>query len=345
MNRILALRDKAKKDKKKIILPESGDKRVLKAASFMAGEGIADIILLGKKDEILSLAEKNGVSIDGIDIIDPLTYDRLGDIIQAYFDARKHKGITIEDAKKAVTENIINYAAVMTELGIADGFVAGACHTTSIMARSAIQCLKVDPKIGTVSGAFIIELSDSTMGAGGLFAFGDCAIVRKPSAEQLAGIAIATSDNFAKLFGIKPIVALLSYATKGSAGPKGTVGTVREALEIVNKKRPDILIDGELQLDSATVPEVAAIKCPDSSVGGKANVLIFPGLNAGNISYKLIQRLGKARAVGPMLQGLNKPCSDLSRGCSWEDVVDASAVTAIRAQRCVVKSSENVCKC
>jgi phosphate acetyltransferase len=331
MNRILALRDKARKQKKRIVLPEGEDNRVVKAASVIAAEGIADVYLLGKEDEVRKLAKENNVSLDGVNLIDPLTYDKRDEIIDAYFKLRERKGVTPEEAERTVMENLVFFAAVMTKLEIVDGFVAGANHKTSDVARAALHCLKLDKQIGTVSSSFIMEMENCPFGEDGLFAYGDCGVIPYPSTRQLVGIAIATSDLFRKLFGVEPRVAMLSYSTKGSA--KGeSVDSIREAIVRIKEKRPNLIIDGELQLDAAIVPDVARRKCPDSKVGGRANVLIFPNLDAGNISYKLSQRLGKARAVGPLMQGLDKPCSDLSRGCSWEDVVDTTAVTAVRAQ-------------
>lgn len=331
MSRILSLREKAKKERRKIVLPEGEDARIVKGASCVAAEGLADVIVLGKKDDVAKLAKDNSISLEGVDVIDPVSYERHNEIVNTYYELRKAKGITPEEAEKTVTENLVFYAALMTRLGIADGFVAGANHTTSDVARASIQCLKILREIGTVSSSFIMEMENCPFGENGLFAYGDCGIIPYPSAKQLVGIAIATSDLFKKLFGIEPRVALLSYSTKGSA--KGeSIEMIREALARIKEKRPDIKIDGELQVDSALVPEVAKLKCPDSEVAGRANTLIFPNLDAGNISYKLSQRLGNARAVGPLIQGLDKPCSDLSRGCSWEDVVDTTVVTAIRAQ-------------
>lgn len=331
MSRILELREKAKIEKKKIVLPEGEDARVVKAASFIAREGIADVCLLGKKEDIIALAKKENISLDKVDVIDPYSCPMKDEIVGRYYELRKHKGITEAEAEAVVMGNLIYFAAVMTSMDMADGFVAGACHTTSDVARAAIQCLKLDKNIGTVSSSFLMEITDSPFGENGLFSYGDCAIIPYPKARQLAGIAIATSDLFEKLFNVKPRVAMLSYSTKGSA-TSDSVNNVIEAVKKIKEKRPDIMVDGELQLDAAIVPEVAARKCPGSVVEGKANVLIFPNLDAGNISYKLTQRLARARAVGPIIQGLNKPCSDLSRGCSWEDVVDTATVTAIRAQ-------------
>jgi len=332
MNRILKLREKAKKEKRKIVLPEGEDKRTLKAASFISRESLADVCLLGKEEDINKLAKENGISLEGVGIIDPIDYDRHDEIINVYYEKRKNKGVTPESAEKIVMENLVFYAALMTNMSIADGFVAGASHTTSEVARAAIQCLKIDREIGTVSSSFIIELENCPFGENGLFAYGDCGIIPYPNTRQLAGIAIATSDMFHKLFNTEARVALLSYSTKGSAKAAESVENILKALQRIKTKRPDLMIDGELQLDAAIVPEVAKVKCPESDVAGKANVLIFPNLDAGNISYKLTQRLGNARAVGPIIQGLDKPCSDLSRGCSWEDIVDTTVVTAIRAQ-------------
>ncbi len=331
MSKILDLRERAKKDKKRIILPEGEDVRVLTAAVFLTKEGLADIFLLGDRGEIQKLAKKNSITLEGITVVDSLSHEKLAEVVNTYYEIRKHKGITPEDARDAVLDNLVNYAAIMTKMGIVDGFVAGAYYTTSSVARAAIQCFKLDKEIGTVSSSFIIELENCSFGESGLFAYGDCAVIPHPTSRQLVGIAIATSDTYHKLFDVVPRVAMLSYSTKGSA--KGsTTDSILAAIAEIKQKRPDLVVDGELQLDAAIVPEIAQIKCPDSDVGGKANVLIFPNLEAGNIAYKLTQRLGKARAVGPILQGLDKPCGDLSRGCSWEDIVDTVVVTAIRAQ-------------
>ncbi len=331
MSRILELREKAKKEKRKIILPEGEDARVLKAASVLAAENMEEVYTLGREGSVAALAKEHSISLDRVNIIDPVTFEKREEIINTYYELRKHKGMTPEEAEKIVMGKLVFYAAIMTRLEMADGFVAGACHTTSDVARAAIHCLKLDREIGTVSSSFIMELENCPYGEQGLFAFADCGIIPYPSAKQLVGIAISTSDIFRKLFNVEPRVALLSYSTKGSA--KGdSIDTIRTALAKIKEKRPNLMIDGELQVDAALVPEVAKIKCPDSNVAGKANVLIFPNLDAGNISYKLTQRLGRSRAVGPLVQGMNKPCSDLSRGCSWEDVVDTTVVTAIRAQ-------------
>ena len=332
MNRILSLREKAKKEKRKIVLPEGEDKRVVKAAAFLVREKLAEVLLLGKESDVCKLAEENEISLEKVRVIEPFVYDKREEIINTYDEKRKHKGITLESAREIVMGNFVFFAASMTGMGLADGFVAGASHTTSDVARAAIQCLNLDKGIGTVSSSFIMELMNCPFGEDGLFAYGDCGIIPYPNARQLAGIAIATSDMFQKLFNIRARVAMLSYSTKGSARASESVENILKAIDRIKVKRPNLIIDGELQLDAAIVPEVAERKCPGSDLAGNANVLIFPNLDAGNISYKLTQRLSNARAVGPIIQGLDKPCSDLSRGCSWEDVVDTAVVTAIRAQ-------------
>jgi len=331
MKRILELREKAKKELKTIVLPEGEDKRVVEAAGFVAAGKLANIILLGDKDKAAKLAKERGVSLDEVIMIDPILHDKKDEIINEYYEKRQYKGITREDAEKTLMENYVYYAAMMTKMELADGFVAGASHTTSDVARASIHCLKFDREIGTVSSSFIMELENCPYGEDGLFAYGDCAIIPNPTSRQLSGIAIATGDMFKKLFGVEPRISLLSYSTKGSANSE-SVETVLAALKKIKEKRPDLMVDGELQLDAAVVPEVAKRKSPKSNVAGKANVLIFPNLDAGNISYKLTQRLAKARVVGPIIQGLDKPCSDLSRGCMLDEVVDTTVVTAIRAQ-------------
>ena len=331
MRRIFALREKAKKQKKKIVLPEGEDLRVLTGAAFLEKEKIAHVYVLGKEEDVEKMAKENSIDLTGVTIINPFTHDKRKEIIDDFYNLRKLKGVTPEEAEKILMENFIYYGAMMVRQGTADGFVAGASHPTSDVARASIQCLRLDREIGTVSSCFIMEMEDCPFGEDGMFAYADCAVIPNPNKRQLAGIAVASSDLFKGLFCVDPRVAMLSFSTKGSA--KSISGeNIAEALKRIKEKRPNLMIDGELQLDAAIVPEVAKRKCPDSIVGGKANVLVFPNLDAGNISYKLTQRLGKSRAVGPIILGLDKPCSDLSRGCSWEDVVDTAVVTVLRAQ-------------
>ncbi|OGX16020.1 MAG: phosphate acetyltransferase [Omnitrophica WOR_2 bacterium RBG_13_41_10] len=300
---------KAKANPKTIVLPEYKDERVVQAYHFVQKEGIANVILL-TEDKIL-----------------PQEKERY---IQEFCEMRKAKGMDIESARK-IFEDPLYYAAMMTREGKADGFVAGASHTTSDVARAAIHCLGVDERINIACSCFIMDVPNCIYGENGVFFFADCGIVPEPNPRQLACIALTSAELAIKVLDFVPRIALLSYSTHGSAKGK-YVEEIKEALKILREMSPHIIADGELQVDAAIVPEVAQIKYPDSILGGKANVLIFPNLEAGNISYKLVQRLANARAIGPLILGLNKPCSDLSRGCSAEDVIDCVAVTAIRAQ-------------
>lgn len=309
MDTVGLIHERAKSKLKTIVLAEYGDKRVVEAAKIIEKEKIANVLLLTK------------------DKIDSCVKERY---IEEFCQIRKAKGMTVDIARK-LFEDTLYYAAMMAREGAADGFVAGASHTTSDIARAAIHCLGIDPRINIASSCFIIAVPDCNYGENGTFVFADCGIIPEPNPRQLACIAVASAELAAKVLNITPKVALLSYSTKGSAKGRG-IEKIDEALLLVKQMSPDLIIDGELQVDTAIIPEVAKIKYPDSVVGGQANVLIFPDLEAGNIGYKLVQRLAKARAIGPLLIGLNKPCSDLSRGCYVSDVVDCVAVTAIRAQ-------------
>lgn len=309
MDTIELIRQRAGFKLKTIALPEYADRRVAEAARIIEKEKIANVLLLSQ---------------DKVSSSDRQRY------IEEFYQIRKAKGLTLDMSAK-LFEDTLYCAAMMTREGKADGFVAGASHTTSDMARAAIHCLGIDSRINIACSCFIMIVPDSIYGENGTFVFADCGIVPEPNARQLACISIASSEFSAKVLNIIPRAALLSYSTKGSAKTK-SAEKIREALNLVKEMSPDLIIDGELQVDAAIVPEVAGIKHPGSVVAGKANVLIFPNLEAGNIGYKLVQRLAKARALGPLILGLNKPCSDLSRGCFVEDVVDCVAVTAIRAQ-------------
>lgn len=306
MKFIKKLRERSSQLKRRIVLPETQDERVLIAAKFIQKRSIANVILL-EKDKFSSEDKKR--------------------YAQAFFQLRKDKGLTMEEAEK-ILEDPLYYAAMMVSLGEADGFVAGATYKTADVIRAAIRCLGVDKDIGFVFGCFIMVLKDKNFGQKGVFLFADCGVIPDPTEEQLANIAIRSADFTQNILGFLPRIALLSFSTKGSS-KVGSVEKVKKAVELVKNTRNDLLIDGELQLDSAIVPEVAKIKCPESPLEGKANVLVFPNLEAGNIGYKLVQRLAKARAIGPILLGLNKACSDLSRGCSIEDVIDSVAITSI----------------
>ncbi|MBM3248632.1 MAG: phosphotransacetylase [Candidatus Omnitrophica bacterium] len=307
---IKKIRQDAKSVAKTIVLPEAEDERVRAAAQVIQKESIAKVILLDKEK---------------------LDKNKIDKFAEEFYQLRKHKQITMEDAVKTVSMPVY-YAAMLVRTGEADGFVAGASHTTPDVAKAAIYCLGVDRRIGTISSSFIMVLPDDTFGANGVFLFADCGIIPDPSAKQLASVAVATSGLGKAVLGITPRVAMLSYSTKGSAHGE-MVDKVKEATRMVKEMNPDLIVDGELQVDSAISPEVANIKNKDGIIKGDANILIFPNLEAGNIGYKLVNRLAKARALGPLLQGLNKPCSDLSRGCTVEEIVDCVAVTAIRAAK------------
>ncbi|MDO8525391.1 MAG: phosphate acetyltransferase [Candidatus Omnitrophota bacterium] len=327
MSIIEDIRDKARAAGKTIVLPESEDNRTMEALEYILDNGIAKIILIGKEGMRSRVKSKNSKYLQ---VIDPERYKETDLMASDYYEMRKLKGVTPEEAKETMRRDYLTFGAMLVRRGAADGFVAGANHTTADTIRAALRCLKVDKDIGVVSGAFLMVVPNSRYGENGTFLFADCGVNPEPNARQLSGIAVSSADLFKKLTGKTPRVAFLSYSSKGSAkGP--LVDKIREAVSRAKEASPGIFIDGEFQVDSAIVPEVAAIKCPASDVAGKANVLIFPDLNSGNISYKMTQRLANARAVGPLLVGLTRPASDLSRGCDAEDIVDAVAITAIRS--------------
>jgi phosphate acetyltransferase len=320
------IRKRAAARQKTIVLQESDDQRILDALPAILDERIARIILIGKEEVRGKVKAKNQKDLA---IIDPLTYKDIEAVANDYYELRKHKGMTLEEAQKTVREDYMIFGAMLVRRDAAHGFVAGASHTTAETVRAALRCLKIDKSIGVAAGSFLMEVPNSPYGENGIFIFADCGVNPEPNARQLAGIGVLSADLFQQLVGKTPRVAFLSYSSKGSAeGP--LVDMVKEALRRAKEMSPNVLVDGELQVDSALDPEVARIKCGESPVAGKANVLIFPDLNSGNISYKLTQRLANARAVGPLLMGFTEPCSDLSRGCSVEDIIDAVAVTAVR---------------
>lgn len=310
-----------------MVLPESDDPRTLEALDHILDKKIAKIILIGEEGVVRKIKSRN---LKDVRIIDPLKYADIEKVASEYYELRKSKGVTLEEAGDTVKKDYLIFGAMLARRGEADGFVAGANHTTADTVRVALRCMAIDKNISVVAGAFLMVVPNSSYGEKGVFVFADCGVNPEPNARQLAGIGILSANLFRQLVGKTPRVAYLSYSSKGSAkGP--LVDKVREALEKAKEISPEILIDGEFQVDSALDPVVAEIKWQVSDVAGKANVLIFPDLNSGNISYKLTQRLANARAVGPLLLGFTKPCSDLSRGCIPEDIVDAVAITAIRA--------------
>ena len=327
MKLIEEIRSKARTLRKTIVLPESDDKRTIEALDYILDEAIAKIILIAKEDARGGIKSKN---LKNLELIDPEKYKDTDQMTSEYYEMRKLKGMTPEEARETIGKDYLTFGAMLVRRGTADGFVAGANHTTADTVRAALRCLRIDKTIGVVSGAFLMVVPNSPYGENGAFVFADCGVNPEPNARQLAGIAVSNADLFKKLTGKTPRVAFLSYSSKGSAeGP--LVDKMREAVDRAREASPGLLVDGEFQVDSALVPEVAAIKCPASEVAGRANVLIFPDLNSGNISYKMTQRLANARAVGPLLVGFMKPASDLSRGCDAEDIIDAVAITAIRS--------------
>ena len=331
MNLIEKIKKRAASNKKRIILPETMDVRVLKAAEKCKKEKIADITIIGEERKIQTLASKNNINLRGITIINPKTSEYTEDLINSLYELRKEKGLTFEEAKKLVMEDYMYYACMLVKKDLADGVVSGACHSSANTLRPALQILKTSANSKIVSAFFLMDIPNCEYGENGVFVFADSGLVQNPNPEELAAIAASSAKTFELLVKKPAVVALLSHSTKGSA-KHADVDKVLNALDIAKKEYPKLNIDGELQLDAAIVPEVAKLKAPDSKVAGHANVLVFPDLDAGNIGYKLVQRLAKAEAYGPITQGIKRPINDLSRGCSVDDIVGAVAITAIQAQ-------------
>lgn len=330
MSFIENVKEKAKKNLKTIILPESEDKRVLEAASKVTKEGFAKIILLGDEKKIEENCKKYNIDLGLVEIINPLTSSKKQEYIKKLYDLRKEKGITEEKAEKLL-KNPIYYGMMMLkdENSGADGLVSGAAHSTADTLRPALQILKTKSNTKIVSAFFVMCVPECNYGENGTFIFGDSGLNENPTAEELSEIAIESAKSFEQLVGKEPRVAMLSYSSKGSASSSLTEKVIK-ATNLAKEKNKALVIDGELQVDSAIIPEIAASKAPNSELRGNANVLIFPDLNAGNIGYKLVQRLAKAEAYGPLCQGIAKPVNDLSRGCSVDDIVGVVAITAIQ---------------
>ena len=320
---LVEMKEKAKLRKKCIVLPESHDERVLKAAEILVNENIAEVITIGNEEKIKLDAEKLGVNLKGVKIIDPTTSELTEEFAQIFYESRKHKGVTLEEAKETMKKDLF-FGAMLVREAKADGSVAGSTASTGDVLKAAFQCVGMPKGISVVSSLFLMIFPNKT------YSYADCAVVPNPDAAQLADIAISTADNHKKLTGEEANVAMLSFSTMGSAKHED-IDKVIEATKIANEKRPDLNIEGELQFDAATIESIGKKKAPNSKVAGKANVLVFPTLDAGNIGYKIAQRLGGAEAVGPVVQGLKKPLFDLSRGCSVDDIVNTSVLASLMA--------------
>ncbi len=331
MSFIDTIKEKAKKNIKRIILPETMDIRVLEAAEKCVNEKIADIILIGKEDEINELAATKNINLEGCTIINPFNNEISEKIFNDLYELRKEKGMTLEQAKEACLTDYMYYACMLVKEEKADGVVSGACHSTANTLRPALQIIKTKPNCELVSAFFLMVVPNCEYGANGTFIFADSGLNQNPTSEELASIAASSAESFNLLVEEEPIVAFLSHSTMGSA-KHADVDKVVNAVNIAKEKYPNIKLDGELQADAALVPSVGESKAPGSEVAGHANVLLFPDLDAGNIGYKLVQRLAKAEAYGPITQGINKPVNDLSRGCSADDIVGVVAITSVQAK-------------
>jgi phosphate acetyltransferase len=329
MNLLESLKDKAKKNPKKIVLPEGQEPRTVKAAAIITKEKLAHVTLIGNRAKIEAVAKEQGVDIGAVPSIDPETAKNFEEYAQTYFELRKAKGMTVEEARKIMKDTVF-YGTMMVYKGEADGLVSGAEHSTGDTIRPALQTIKTKPGINIVSSSFIIIVPDCEFGDKGMFIFADCAVMPNPNEKELAEIAIASAETGRVLCGMDPKVAMLSFSTYGSAKHE-LVDKVKNAVAIAKEKAPGLKIDGEMQADAAIIPKVGKSKAPNSPIAGQANVLVFPDLQSGNIAYKLVERLAKAQAVGPILQGIAKPVNDLSRGCSVDDIVHLVAITSVQA--------------
>ena len=326
------VRKKALQANRRIVLPESSDERVIRATSQILKEGLAQVILVGNQEAIMHSAKAYEVSLSGVKIVDPYNFERLNDYVNKLVELRSKKGMTPEEAKKLLQTDPNFFGAMLVKMGDADGMVSGSASPTANVLRAAIQVIGTQPGVKTVSSVFIMELSQFKDLFGSILVFGDCSVIPVPTSEQLADIATSAAETAVRIAGINPRVALLTFSTKGSAKHE-CVDRIIEAGRILRERKVQFRFDDELQADAALVKSVGEIKAPLSDVSGNANVLIFPTLSAGNIGYKLVQRLAGANAYGPIIQGLNAPVNDLSRGCSVEDIVVLTAITS--AQACI----------
>jgi len=334
MELVEQLKRSARQHKKQIIFGEGPDPRMVEAAATVVKEEVCGATILGPKEEILAEARKLNLNMSGVEIVDIKTSDKLDEFANELYETRKHKGMTLDEAKNLLMDadkGPLYFGSIMVKKGLADGMVTGACHSTGDVLRAAIHVVGTAPGVKVVSSSIVMVVPASSCGEDRIFAFSDPAFVPDPTFEQLADIAISSAATYKSLIGVEPVVGMLSFSTKGSA-KHSSVEKVIKATNLAQEKAPNLLIDGELQADAAIVAKVGAKKAPGSKVAGKANVLVFPDLNAGNIGYKLVQRLGGADAFGPITQGLAAPINDLSRGCSANDIVVLAAITALQAQ-------------
>lgn len=330
MSFVETMKEKARQNIKTILLPESEDVRVIQAAADVEKEGFAKAVLIGNEENVKQIALDNNIDVSKVTIINPLKSEKFGEYSNKFYELRKAKGMTPEKAKEIMKEPIY-FGTMMVKVGDADGIVSGACHPTAHTLRPALQILKTAPGTKLASAFFLMVTKCPEYGEDGVFIFADSGMNEYPDADGLSEIAISSAKSFKQLVGKEPRVAMLSYSTYGSASSPLTEKVI-EATRILKEKDPDLLCDGELQLDAAIIPEVAERKAPGSPIAGKANVLIFPDLDAGNIGYKLVQRFGRAEAYGPLCQGIAKAVNDLSRGCSSDDIVGVVAITSVQAQ-------------
>ena len=330
MSFIEEIKERARKEIKTIVLPEATDIRTLTAVEKICKEGFAKVILIGNEEEINNIAKENNLDIKQAEIINPATSEKYDEYVEAFYELRKAKGMTIEQAKELILDPVF-FGMMMVKKEEADGLVSGAAHSTADTLRPALQILKTKPGTKLVSTFCLMAVPNCEYGENGVFLFSDCALNPKPNSEELSEIAISTAGSYKQIVGGEPRIAMLSYSTYGSAKSED-VEKVQEATRLAKEKAPELILDGEMQLDSALVPSVGNSKAPGSNVAGRANTLIFPDLNAGNIGYKLVERLAKAEAYGPICQGMAKPVNDLSRGCKAEDIVGVVAITAVQAQ-------------
>lgn len=329
MGIIDSIKQRARLNKKTIVLPETEDRRTYEATAQILKEDLANIILIGSEEVVKEGSQ--GLDISRATVIDPATSDKTAGYIEKLVELRKSKGMTEEQAKETLLTQYSYYGVMMVQMGDADGMVSGACHSTADTLRPCLQILKTKPGTKLVSSFFLMEVPNCAFGSNGTFVFSDCGLNQNPNAEELAAIAVSSAESFQSLVQEEPITALLSHSTMGSA-KHADVTKVVEAANIVKEQNPELKIDGEFQADAAIVPEIGQSKAKGNEIAGKANVLVFPDLDAGNIGYKLVERLAKAKAYGPVTQGIAKPVNDLSRGCSADDIVGVVAITAVQCQ-------------